>query len=111
MTENYFLIGFSCGTLFGILFTLFYVYRQAVDMIENFGTALETKLREKIIDVIVEQDQNTFYCYTKEDHVFVCQGTGVEEIQLNFNLKYPNKIINIVDSNEQVLKNLAATNG
>jgi hypothetical protein len=110
MIENYFLIGFSCGTVFGILFTLFYVYHQAAAMIENIGNNLETKLRERIIDVMVEQEQDMFYCYTKEDHEFVCQGTGVEEIQLNFNLKYPNKIINIVDGNEQAIKNLTATN-
>ena len=64
--------------------------RRAIDRImaqmdqEDQKAAVSQRL-----ELRVELDKNTYFCYNIADGTFVCQGTDLKEIQTNFRNRFP----------------------
>lgn len=52
------------------------------------------------MELRVEFDQNTYYCYNTQDDTFVCQGNNFAELQTNFHRRYPGAKGVIVEGDE-----------
>jgi hypothetical protein len=95
------IIALALGIAVGIALSLLYLaYRIKLVMNtldSHIAEALD-QVRESFVTVLVEKDQDTYYCYRKEDRQFVCQGRTVEEIRTAFKSKYPDRVA--VVSNE-----------
>lgn len=52
---------------------------------------LAERLTNQLIFLRVEQDANMFLAYDAVSGDFVCQGTTMEDLNVNFGKRYPNK--------------------
>lgn len=80
-----FILGMAAAMLI-----LKWTVRRAIDRIlarmdladKSIATAPRLELR-------VELDKNTYFCYNVADGTFVCQGTDLKEIQTHFRSRFP----------------------
>lgn len=101
MTEA--IVAVGIGILLGVgLVMLYLAYR--IKLVMN---ALDTHLNEALeqvagalIKIVVEKDNGTYYCYRKEDHQFVCQGSDIKSLLEAFKTAYPDKVAVIADTTD-----------
>lgn len=89
------LITIAVGIALGIGLVMLYIaYRLKVVMnaLDSYIDEALDQVKDSFITILVEKDNDTYYCYRKEDHQFVCQGKTVTEIKDAFKLKYPDKV-------------------
>jgi len=55
----------------------------------KFNKAVANAMDNFVIEMEVEVDGKTFFCYNKATKEFLCQGNTAEEIQTRFNLRFP----------------------
>ena len=82
------------GILLGAGLVLLYIaYRVKVVMNtldKHIASAIE-EVTSHFMFIVVEKDNDTYYCYRKEDHQFVCQGADVTAVVEAFKTAYPDK--------------------
>lgn len=84
------LIGIGIGV--GLVF-IYIAYRiktvmNALDRAIN--EAIE-QVADRLVRIVVEKDNGTYYCYRKENHQFVCQAPNVKDLIEIFRSQFPNK--------------------
>lgn len=93
MTEA--LISIAVGIALGIGLVLLYVaYRikMVTNALDEYIEEALNQVKDSFITILVEKDNDTYYCYRKEDKQFICQGKTVVEVKDAFKSKYPDKI-------------------
>lgn len=58
----------------------------------------------KLIPLVVETHGDVFLCYNKIDMAFVCQGSSLKELAVNFTLRYPNSTATIFGGEPDAVK-------
>ena len=91
------LIGVAVGIGLSLLY-LAYRIKLVMNALDSHIAEALDQVKDSFVTILVEKDQDTYYCYRKEDRQFVCQGRTVEEIRAVFKSKYPDKVA--VVSNE-----------
>ena len=74
------------------LLYLAYRIKLVMNALDSHIAEALDQVKESFITVLVEKDNDTYYCYRKEDRQFVCQGRTVDEVRTAFKLKYPDKV-------------------
>lgn len=83
--------------LVGIIVAGFVLARIAGKMIQtSIGTQeqvqeLAIELLDKVIFLRIEQHLEVIYAYNAANGEFVCQGKNMDDLIVNFGLRYPNK--------------------
>jgi hypothetical protein len=93
MTEA--LISIVGGMALGIGLVLLYLaYRikMVTNTLDQYIEEALNQVKDSFITILVEKDNDTYYCYRKEDRQFVCQGRTVGEVRTAFKAKYPDKV-------------------
>ena len=85
------LIGVAVGIGLALLY-LAYRIKLVMNALDSHIAEALDQVKESFITVLVEKDNDTYYCYRKEDRQFVCQGKTVSEVRAAFKLKYPDKV-------------------
>jgi hypothetical protein len=83
--------------LVGIIVAGFVLARIAGKMLQtSIGTQeqvqeLAIELLDKVIFLRIEQHLEVIYAYNAANDEFVCQGKNMDDLTVNFGLRYPNK--------------------
>jgi hypothetical protein len=83
--------------LIGLIVAGFMVARIAGKILQNsIGTQeqmqeLAIELLDKVIFLRIEQHLEVIYAYNAANDEFVCQGKNMDDLTVNFGLRYPNK--------------------
>ena len=100
-----FLIGIILGVTIVVLY-LWYCIARFAKRIEAQINTLITEAQSKIVPVVVERENGAIYCYSKDDHQFICQGRDLVEIRQAFELRFPDKTAFLAGGDEEVLEEL-----
>jgi len=81
--------------------------RRAIDQfVEKFTDAVEEKVETNQLRVDVEFEQNIYFLYNSDDGSFVAQGNNLLDLRKHLQQRFPNRTINIVKGNPEVLERL-----
>lgn len=102
-----YVIVFALGMLAATLL-IRWMARRAIDQfVERFADAVEEKTESDQLQVSLEFDQNIYFLYNSDDGSFVAQGNDLKELKTNLQHRFPNRSVNIVKGDEDVLKRLS----
>lgn len=82
-----FIIGLLAGVVILTRAVQNTIGKQDADAIQQ----LAERLTNQLIFLRVEQDANMFFAYDAVSGDFVCQGTTMEDLNVNFGIRYPTK--------------------
>lgn len=85
---EYFLV-FLAGMATSVLILRWAVQRAVDRFVDQLNILPDQSEESKSMEMRVEFDQDTYYCYNTQDNTFVCQGSNFEELQSNFRRRYP----------------------
>lgn len=99
---------FLLGLLLGFGLAVFILNRILAKLIDSLREEFDEidKTKSDRIELAIEVDGNTYFCYNNDTKAFVCQGTSLKEIQQNFKDRYPQFDGVIVSGPAEVLKAL-----
>ena len=67
-----------------------WITRRAIDRILNqMSKEDQQAATAPRLDLRVELDKSTYFCYNIADDTFICQGTDLKEIQTHFRSRFP----------------------
>jgi len=98
------------GMLIGITITFIYAVYKVASLLKELERVPEVNLTDTKLRVVVEKEQQHYYCYGVEDRVFVCQGGSLQELSRAFKLRYPGKLMYIVGGDSEALRELSPNN-
>lgn len=104
MTEA--IVAIIIGIAIGIGMVIIYVaYRikMVTNALDAYIEEALNQVKDSFITILVEKDNDTYYCYRKEDRQFVCQGKTVAEIKDAFKAKYPDKVAIVSKDTEEYI--------
>jgi hypothetical protein len=102
-----YVIVFALGMLAATLL-IRWMARRAIDQfVERFADAVEEKAESNQLQVSLEFDQNIYFLYDNNDGSFVAQGNNLQELKTNLQHRFPNRSVNIVNGDEDILKRLS----
>lgn len=97
------------GIVIGILITflLIYLYIRGLvrEVMEELNDHLE-KTKTKLLPIIVEKEGEQIYCYSQEDHQFICQGTTLEEIRTAMKKRFPDRVAFLAGGDAELVEQL-----
>jgi hypothetical protein len=82
------------GILIGIVLTAGLIYLYVRGLVREVMAELDQhidRVASTLMPVIVERENDQLFCYTKEDHQFICQGATVAEIRAAFARRFPDR--------------------
>jgi hypothetical protein len=85
------LIGAAVGVGLMMLY-IAYRIKMVMNTLDTYIEEAFDQVRDSFVTILVEKDNDTYYCYRKEDRQFVCQGRTVGEVRTAFKAKYPDKV-------------------
>ena len=89
------IIALTVGVAVGIALSLLYLAYRIKLVMNALDSHIEQALdqvKESFVTILVEKDQDTYYCYRREDRQFICQGRTVDEVRTAFKSKYPDRV-------------------
>jgi hypothetical protein len=89
------IIALLAGMVVGVGLALLYLAYRIKLVMNTLDSYIEEALdqvKDSFITILVEKDNDTYYCYRKEDRQFVCQGKTVAEVKDAFKAVYPDKV-------------------
>ena len=94
------IIGIAAGVALSLLY-LAYRIKLVMNALDSHIEQALDQVKDSFITILVEKDQDTYYCYRREDRQFVCQGRTVDEIRAAFKLKHPDRVALISNDTEK----------
>jgi len=85
--------------IFGVWLWLRNLQNKIVDMHKDVSL-----LMQKIIFMRVETHADTVYAYNAMNHEFVCQGKDMDDLNVQFGLRYPGRRGVIVEPDKEEVK-------
>lgn len=77
-----------------------WIVGRAIDRIMGQTDLEDRPATTQRVELRVELDKNTYFCYNIADGTFVCQGTDLNEIQTHFRSRFPGHDGVIVEGDE-----------
>ena len=96
------------GILTGMAIAVLLVYLYIRSLVHRVMAELDIKIKEDMIGIVAEIDNDVIYCYTEKDHTFVAQGTDVKEIRELIRGRFPNKIAYLSGGDVEAVTRLQA---
>jgi hypothetical protein len=84
-------IGIAVGVGLALLY-LAYRIKLVMNTLDSYIEEALDQVKDSFITILVEKDNDTYYCYRREDRQFVCQGKTVTEVKDAFKAVYPDKV-------------------
>jgi len=100
-------LGIFVGMGFAGLLIYLYVRRLVREVMAELDQHIE-RAASTLMPVIVERENNQLFCYAKEDHQFICQGTTVAEIRAAFAQRFPDKTAYLDGGDPELVEELRA---
>lgn len=91
------LIGVGVGIGLALLY-LAYRIKMVMNTLDRYIEDAIEQVTDTFVPVVVEKNNNTYYCYRKEDHQFVCQGKDLKSLVEAFKTTCPDKTAVIADT-------------
>jgi len=91
------LIGILLGAGIVMLYIAYRV-KVVINTLDKHITQAIEEVTSHFMFIVVEKDNDTYYCYRKEDHQFVCQGANVTDVVEAFKTAYPDKTAVLANS-------------
>ena len=100
------LITLALGVALGIGLSLLYIaYRIKLVMnsLDNYIEEAINTVASTFMKLVIEKDNDIYYCYKKEDRQFVCQGPDIESLLETFKQQYPDQTAVIAEGTDQAI--------
>jgi hypothetical protein len=101
MSES--IVAIAVGILLGaglVMLYLAYRIKLVMNTLDQHIHAAIKNVSDSFICIVVEKDNDTYYCYRKEDHQFVCQGKDINAILEAFKIAYPDRVAVIANNTD-----------
>ena len=96
------IIGVAVGVGLSLLY-LAYRIKMVMNSLDKYIEEAIDTVTSTFVKLIVEKDNDTYYCYRKEDRQFVCQGSSIESLLETFKEQYPDKNAIIAEGTDQTI--------
>ena len=96
------IIGVACGVGLSLLY-LAYRIKMVMNSLDRYIEEAITQVTDSIVKIVVEKDNDIYYCYRKADRQFVCQGPSIESLLETFKTQYPDKTAVIADDTDEAI--------
>ena len=97
-------VGIIIGIVMVILYAWFVVYRFEGRM----NRMLNDMVRDVMMGLEVELNQDVFFCYSAKNKEFVCQGANYAEIKRAFETRFPNRVAYVAGGDPKAVALLQA---
>ena len=94
------------GITVGIAITLLLIYLYIRGLVREVMEELNTHVKTKLLPIIVEREGNQIYCYSQDDHQFICQGTTLEEIRTAMKKRFPDRVAFLAGGDAELVEQL-----
>lgn len=87
------LVGVAFGIVCGMIYVVYlgYKIKQETEAAEEHIRTFAQNVIEKLIFLKIEEVPEGVFAYDAVSGDFVCQGKDIEELNVNFGKRYPNK--------------------
>jgi hypothetical protein len=97
---------FVLSFAFGWVAREIYAKYTVAKVLMNVEYAVKEELKEKVVRIVIEHQNDMFYAYSFEDLSFMAQGSNRKELEDNLAKRYPGKMFGAEPDN---LKNVGFT--
>lgn len=80
-----------CGIIVGWKVREFYARQQVDMMLDEIQKKTIEEIKENLIKISIEKQNDIFYVYDLDDNTFMAQGNTKEELEKNLQARYPGK--------------------
>lgn len=96
-----YVLTFIAGMIVAMLLLRWAIHRAIDRVLDKIATQEQsTQDTAQRMELRVELDNNVYFCYNNTDGTFVCQGSNLQEIQTNFQARFPGVGAVIVDGDD-----------
>jgi hypothetical protein len=102
-----YVITFALGMIAATLFIRWMAQRTIAKILDQIEQEKEHETDNQL-RVDVEFEQNIYFLYNSDDGSFVAQGNNLQELKTNLQHRFPDRLVNIVKGDEDIMKRLSS---